>query len=303
MNAERTLEEALHADPADEAGWLALADCLEEQGQAERAELLRLRHGLTRAPGGLDRPAREARLRELILAGVRPAAVELVNTVKMRLALIPPGSFVMGSPEQEEGRRPDEVQHLVTLTRGFYLGVFPVTQREWRKVMGTNPARFRSATHPVENVTWDDCREFCARLSESEGRPYRLPSEVEWEYACRAGTSTAYHAGDDLAALRRVAWRVYPSGGRDGRSGPVGRFLPNAFGLFDVHGNVLEFCADWYGPYPGGEPLDPEVTPGHVLRGGGWHNHRRYCRSASRLHLEAPHANDCVGFRVCREVG
>src|SRR5262249_48948713 len=146
MNAERTLEEALHADPADEAAWLALADWLEEQGEAQRAELLRLRHALTRAPGGRDRQAREARLRELILAGVRPAAVELVNSVRMRLALIPPGCFVMGSPEDEEERGEDEGQHTVTLTRGFYLGVFPVTQAEWRKVMGTNPARFRSAT-------------------------------------------------------------------------------------------------------------------------------------------------------------
>lgn len=163
-------------------------------------------------------------------------------SIDMRFTWCPPGTFLMGSPPEEVGRYDDEVQHRVMLTKGFYLGVHPVTQAQWRAVMGSNPSWFKGDNLPVENVSWYDCQAFCKKL----GGLVRLPTEAEWEYACRAGTTTVYHTGDDEEALSRAGWYYTNSGGQ---TRPVGELTPNAWGLYDMHGNVWEWCADWHDEY------------------------------------------------------
>jgi uncharacterized protein (TIGR02996 family) len=303
---EGVLLEAIHAAPNDLTARLALADALEEQGDM-RSELLRLALALTQAPGPPDRPAREERLRELLLGGTRPCVPALTNSVGMTLVLVPPGTFLMGSPSEERARFASEgPQHAVTLTRAFYVGAHAVTRTQWLLVMGQFPRGDDGegrANFPVVNVTWERCQAFCARLSEREGHTYRLPTEAEWEYVCRAGTTTPYWSGDE-ASLRKVGWCSFRGGCAGRRPRPVGSYLPNAFGLYDTHGNVLEWTQGPSYRYEAGPLLDPRpTTEGNqrVLRGGGWHNEPRYCRSACRLTLAAGRGNDCVGFRVVRE--
>jgi uncharacterized protein (TIGR02996 family) len=303
MDMEQALLQAIQECPDEEASWLVLADWLEDQGDA-RAEVLRLTRALRLDLDEDERRPAERRLQELLLGGVRPCVPRLTNSLGMQLALVPPGSFWMGSDDAEAGRFANEgPRHRVTLTRAFFLGVYPVRQAEWRAVMDGNPSHRQADDHPVENVSWNDCQDFCQRLSRKEGRLYRLPSEAEWEYACRAGTSTAYWSGDDLPALKKAAWSSY-DGIRCSAGGtrPVGQFAPNPFGLYDVHGNVLELCHDRLGKYPAAPATDPRGGPrgrSRVLRGGGWHNEPCYCRSACRLGIGAASANACVGFRVC----
>jgi formylglycine-generating enzyme required for sulfatase activity len=200
----------------------------------------------------------------------------------MKLAWIPPGNFVMGSPPGETDRYDDEVPHRVTLTKGIWLGVYPVTQAQWQKVMKNNPSCFTGEDRPVEQVSWDDCQEFCRKLSVREGKTYRLPTEAEWEYACRAGTTTAYCFGDDPALLNDYAWHL---GNSFIQTHPVGQKKANAWGLFDVHGNVWQWCQDWYGDYPRADQVDPQGPARgsfRVLRGGGWNDDPQGCRSAFR---------------------
>src|SRR5262249_26689915 len=154
----------------------------------------------------------------------------------------------------EEGRSDDEVQHRVTLTGGFFLGVHQVTQAQWQMVMGSKPSRFKGENLPVERVSWDDCQEFCKRLAERDGKRYRLPTEAEWGYACRAGTATPFPFGETISPDQANYGGYYTYGkGKEGvyrqKTTPVGSFPANAWGLFDMHGNVYEWCEDWYGPY------------------------------------------------------
>jgi len=173
---------------------------------------------------------------------------KLTNEIGMRFVWIPPGSFQMGSPPDEEGRRKDETQHLVTLTEGFYLGVYHVTQEQWQAVMGDNPSvRKGERELPVDNVSWDDCQVFLEKMRKGDGREYRLPTEAEWEYACRAGTKTAFFCGDDLKELGRYAWHDWNA---ENKTHPVGQKKPNAWGLHDMHGNLWQWCADFYADYP-----------------------------------------------------
>jgi formylglycine-generating enzyme required for sulfatase activity len=239
---------------------------------------------------------------------------EITNSIGMKLVLIPKGTFTMGSPESEILRREDEVQHEVTISKDYCLGVYEVTQGQYQKVMGTNPSYFQSrkgydsvvipnsdsSMYPVEHVSWDDAVEFCERLSElpeerNAGRVYRLPTEAEWEYACRAGSTTAFSFGEDSKSLGDHAWFM-----RNG-NGQVGKKKPNAWGLYDMHGSMWEWCSDRYAEYPKSavsDPAGPSKGSFHVRRGGSFANDASICRSARRLGRNPRNFNDFIGFRV-----
>ena len=243
------------------------------------------------------------------------------NSIGMKLVLIPPGEFQMGSPKEliEEELRlhggdgwyrdylPGEgPQHRVRITKPYWLGATHVTQEEYQRVMGSNPSKFQGdPQRPVEQVSWDDAVEFCQRLSALPGekaakRRYALPTEAQWEHACRAGTTTRWHAGDNEAGLGDVAWFNTNAGGQ---THPVGQKHANAWGLYDMHGNVWEWCQDWYDKeYYAKSPMDdPAGPPGgsyRVFRGGSWLHPAWHCRSALRFrHLPSTRYND-LGFRA-----
>jgi formylglycine-generating enzyme required for sulfatase activity len=182
--------------------------------------------------------------------------LDLGNGVTMRLVLIRPGRFMMGSPGSELGHKADESpQHEVTISKPFYMGVTEVTQAQYEAVMGTNPSEFKGPTNPVESVSWNEATEFCRKLSLKTRRTVRLPTEAEWEYACRAGTNTRFSFGNFDSTLADYGWSSSNSGGT---THPVGQKKPNAWGLYDMHGNVMEWCADWRGSYPSGACTDPQ---------------------------------------------
>ncbi len=194
--------------------------------------------------------------------------LDLGNGVTMQLVLIPAGKFLMGSPESERGRDSDETQHKVTISKPFYMSVMPVTQVQYQMVLGKNPSYFKGMTNPVGSVSWNDATEFCKKLSEKTHQTVRLPTEAEWEYACRAGTKTYISFFDNELALGDYAWY---NGISSVTTHPVGQKQPNAWGLYDMNYNVYEWCADWYGEYPKGAVIDPQGSPsgaGRVLRGG-----------------------------------
>lgn len=224
----------------------------------------------------------------------------ITNSIGMRLKLLPAGKFTMGSANGN----PDEAPpHEVTLTKPFYLGVHEVTQEQYASVMGKNPSNHEGANSPVERVSWDDAMEFCRRLSEAPrekaaGRVYRLPTEAEWEYACRAETTTNFHSGDNELEIGDYAWHDKNSGKT---THPVGQKQPNAWGLYDMHGNVCEWCSDWCGDYPQGAVTDPTGPPSlshRVARGGDWFYNATRCRSAHRYRYDPSYRNDNCGFRV-----
>jgi formylglycine-generating enzyme required for sulfatase activity len=226
----------------------------------------------------------------------------------MEFVWIPPGEFWMGSPEDEPGREDVESpRHRVRLTKGFHMQTTPVTQAQWEAVTGNNPSHFKNAgpNAPVEMVSWNDVQEFIRKLNQREGTGrFRLPTEAEWEYACRAGTETAFCNGPitDLTGpdpnLEKVGW--FNKNSR-GTTHPVAQKQPNSWGLHDMHGNVWEWCRDWFGEYPGGpviDPTGPETVAARVLRGGGWYYDASYCRAASRVSYTPDNRNYTVGFRV-----
>jgi len=216
--------------------------------------------------------------------------IDLGGNLKMKLVLIPAGKFMMG----EENN-----QHEVTLSKPFYVGMTQVTQAQYKAVMGTNPSNFKGETNPVEMVSWNDAADFCKKLSEKTGQAVRLPTEAEWEYACRAGTTTAYSFGDADSALGDYAWYGANSGSK---THPVGQKKPNSWGLYDMNGNVWQWCADWYGDYPKGGVTDPQGAASgtsRVLRGGCWRFHfPTCCRAASRLDLTQDFRDGSTGLRV-----
>ncbi len=234
--------------------------------------------------------------------------IQVTNSAGMKLLLIPPGQFIMGSPQDEEWHRPDEVLHRVTLTKGFYMGATEVTQGHWKAVMGKNPSFFTGDDLPVETVTWDQAAEFCRKLSEKEQKPYRLATEAEWEYACRAGTTTPFHTGEMISPdqANYDGNRTY-AGGRKGvfreSTAKAGSLPPNPWGLHEMHGNVWEWCADWYAEYPKGEATDPAGPANgdrRIFRGGCWINFPAVCRSANRAKVAPVSWNFHLGFRVVR---
>ena len=247
---------------------------------------------------------------------------------------VPPGTFVMGSPASEAERYSDEVQHTVTLSHGFYMGKYAVTQGQYLAVVGNNPSYFQTRDYngnpispdlnrPVEEVSWNDATNYCALLTRSDrgagrvpsGWGYRLPTEAEREYACRAGTTTAFHFGSAIHGGMANFYDYYEYDAAIGdiyvaspsvpwlpRTTTVGSYAPNAFGLYDMHGNVWEWCQDWYGAYPTGSVTDPQGPASgscRVIRGGGWGYSGWVCRSAYRDYFNNPAYRYClIGFRV-----
>jgi formylglycine-generating enzyme required for sulfatase activity/tetratricopeptide (TPR) repeat protein len=222
----------------------------------------------------------------------------ITNSVGMKLAWIPPGTFVMGSPADEEGRKSGESQHQVMLTRGYFLAIHPVTQACWREVTGSSPSHSKGDDLPVEGVSWEDCQEFLSRLSKRDGHPYRLPTEAEWEYACRAGTTTPYSCGATITAAQ-ANFKI----GGPAKPTPVGSFAANSWGFYDMHGNVHEWCADWYKEYAATDAVNPTGPEGgkcRVLRGGSFTNQASYLRSAHRSYDEPSVRGSDFGFRPAR---
>jgi len=224
--------------------------------------------------------------------------VTLPGGATMELVWCAPGSFEMGSPLDEAGRFENETRHSVTLTKGFWIGRYEVTQRQWESVMRSNHSRFKSPDNPVENVSWHDCATFISRVNTVLGGAARLPTEAEWEYACRAGSDAPISGGRHIDD---VAW--YDSNSEN-RTHAVGQTSPNAWGIYDMHGNVLEWCFDWFSPLSG-DVVDPKGTPTgsfKVLRGGCWFFFERDCRCAYRLRREPTLRNCIFGFRLaCSE--
>jgi formylglycine-generating enzyme required for sulfatase activity len=239
--------------------------------------------------------------------------------VMLKMVKIPAGTFMMGSPESEEGRSNNEVQHRVTISKSFYIGVHEVTQAQYQAVMGANRRYVGDVNHPVVNVSWNYAMEFCRKLSAKTGRKVRLPTEAEWEYACRAGTTTAFYNGSDPEMLVQVGnisnggskaaiiiWNLFEFGESDGygmKTVPVGKFKPNAWGLYDMHGNVWEWCWDWYGSYSSGAQTDPTGASSgsyRVRRGGSWYYFASGLRSEYRIYDNLYDRYGVIGFRLVR---
>jgi len=263
------------------------------------------------------------------------------KTTKLVLRRLDAGTFTMGSPSDELGRWDDETQHQVTLTKGFYIGVFEVTQRQWELVMGTRPSCFNNsayyASRPVECVSYDmirgsssgsqwpasnavDADSFLGKIRAKTGLIFDLPTEAQWEYACRAGTTTALNSGKNLtrtdqdAEMDKVGRYWYNGGSRCSQScdpsaatAKVGSYAPNAWGLYDMHGNVLEWCLDWrqidLGTSAVTDPVGPASGDGRDLRGGDWASYARYCRSALRIDFHPSNEGSNDGFRLACTAG
>jgi uncharacterized protein (TIGR02996 family) len=343
---------ALREAPDDEPTWSALADWLEESEGPRRAELLRLTRRVLPVPVS-ERGDMPRRYLDLLQAGVQPVVVERVNSIGMRLALVPAGRFLMGSPLEEKGRSAkvrgaggagDETQHEVELTRSFWLGVFAVTQRQWKAVMGNNPSWFcengggkdevkglDTDDFPVEHVSWEEVQEFIQKLNAWErttrgGWQYSLPSEAQWEYSCRGGAISPskpfYFSApyDSLSYGQANFDGSYPYGGgavgpRLGRPCAVGSYQPNPLGLYDMHGNVGEWCLDWQGDYEQGPVTDPggpskdsawarrssgwdSWGPNRAVRGGSYTDSAYRCRAAGRYGSSPSYHDSSTGFRV-----
>ena len=270
----------------------------EERERREREERQR-EEARQRAEEKRLNEERERREREKMPGAVK--TIRLPDGVEMRFRWCPPGTFMMGSPSTERQNyyeeMEDETQHQVTLTKGFWMGETTVTQRQWQSVMGSNPSYFQGADHPVEKVSWDDCQGFIQQVNRRMGGAIRLPTEAEWEYACRAGTTTPYGGTGNLDEM---GWN---SGSP---THPVAQMKPNAWGLYDMHGNVWEWCADWWGDYPTGnvtDPVGPSSGASRVVRGGGWNGSAWACRSAYRYGHYPFTRTSYIGLRLLCSAG
>ncbi len=222
----------------------------------------------------------------------------LANSIGMEFVLIPAGTFQMGAADGEKDERP---VRQVTISQPFYLGKYEVTQGQWQAVMGNNPSLFQGDPNlPVEQVWWTDVKEFIRKLNAKEGHnKYRLPTEAQWEYAARAGTTTRYSFGNEATQLGQYAWY---KDNADGRTHPAGQLKPNPWGLYDIHGNVWEWVQDWYQRYQSGavtDPPGPKTGTHRMRRGCAWNNAANICRTANRY--SAPgYRDDFLGFRLLR---
>jgi hypothetical protein len=262
---------------------------------------------------------------------LEPLGAEAVEAPSLTMLWMPPGRFWMGSPDDEPERRDDEgPQHLVQL-QGFFLSQTPITQAQWRQVadwkpnkgerawskkLNPNPSHFKGDQLPVDSVNWENAMEFCRRLSQRTGRRYSLPSEAQWEYACRAGTTTPFHFGSTISTkfANFDGTKVYGDGEKGEyrqQTMDVASFPANPWGLHDMHGNVWEWCADhWHSNYNGvpedgrawineEAKEDKNSSNDRLLRGGSWDDYPGYCRSACRSYLHPDNRGNCIGFRVC----
>jgi formylglycine-generating enzyme required for sulfatase activity len=261
---------------------------------------------LVPAPATIAPEMAEGMSRPRVVSVSRPEP-RLVDRFGISFVLIPAGTFPRGSYHAYDDEKP---VHTVCLSRPFYLGMYPVTQRQWEAVMGSNPSRFQGSERPVEQVSWDKVQEFIRSLNTHEGRAlYRLPTEAEWEYAARAGATGSYCFGDDVTQLAQYAWYADNAGGT---THPVGQLQPNAWGLYDMHGNVWEWVQDWYDSQEYTrraatgiavvDPVGPAAGSGRVFRGGSWGNIARDCRSAGRGGYAPGYRRRSLGFRLLREV-
>lgn len=228
----------------------------------------------------------------------RPTPLSFSTVHGMEFVWCPPGAFTMGSPSSDPLRGGDEREHLVTLSNGFWMARHEVTQAQWESVMEQNPSKFQGASKPVESVSWTDCNAFVEKLNQQNGTHFRLPTEAEWEYACRAGSTGNYSFGDEKGGLGIYATFGLNSGGG---TLPVGSKQPNAWGLYDMHGSVWEWCADWFNDYPTGAALNP-LGPAHgknrIIRGGSWHGNPADCRAANRGFRDPEKQEAILGFRL-----
>jgi formylglycine-generating enzyme required for sulfatase activity len=292
-------------DAGDLRAWPDLSRDLERRADADGAAqalgLLHTQGHVVEAAQWLarvtDTPALQA-LRAEVLAQSDGWAVGMLRALTRDLLrgdfrLIPAGSFMMGSPEGEEHREDQEAQHHVEITQPFLLKTTPVTQAEWLTLRSDNPARFQGdERRPLESVSWEDAARFCDALSTRAGGTYHLPTEAQWEYACRAGT-TGPHDGD----LDAIAWHRENS---NDSTQPVGQKQPNAWGLYDMIGNVWEWCLDWYAPYLSQLQRDPKGPPSgryRVLRGAAWPINARSCRAAQRYGFTPTYRFNAIGVR------
>jgi len=262
-----------------------------EQAQARLANVSTLADGSAVALAAQVQTARDLSL-----------PIELMNSVGMRFRLVPPGTYLMGSGEDDPNRWEGEAQHVAKAPSPFYAGKYEVTQAQWEVVMGSNPSHFRGPNRPVEEVTWYDCQRFTVALCKKEDLPlgtYRLPTEAEWEYMCRAGTDTPYYFGTDPRQLR---WYAVFKWNSDGGTAPVGGGrLPNAYGLHGLHGNVWEWCLDKFLLYETGEP-EKGMEYARCIRGGNWYLEPGDCRAADRCRLGPDSKGNMLGFRVIRTI-
>jgi sulfatase modifying factor 1 len=313
---ERAFLNDIVAHPDDPSLWLILADWLTDRDDP-RAELVRLTWSLQYEPEHAEFATRQARVQALLNAGMVPLR-PLRKWGEIEFAWIAPGSFLRVGP--------GETQHQVTLTQGFWLGVHPVTQGQWRAIVGHTPSYFSRNgggkdtvktisdddlnRFPVESISWHDAQEFCVRLSESLGQRVGLPTEAQWEYACRAGTRTPFHFGSILNGTQANCNGNYPSGTTEkgpylARPTPVGleTYPANAWGLFDLHGNVWEWCADWGGAYQTAtvrDPLGASDGSERVVCGGSWRGGSSRCAVAYRSTREPGLRDSGLGFRLAR---
>jgi formylglycine-generating enzyme required for sulfatase activity/TolB-like protein len=293
-----------------------LAD-LYKEAHPQRAAMIEQMSELRKAQWGILMPSFE----ELIAQAPEPEidkdklTLDLGSGVSMKLALIPAGKFTMGSPDGEKDHQADESpQHEVTISKPFYMGVCEVTQEQYEQIIGKNPSTFKGAKNPVEMVSWEDAVEFCKKLSAKTGKTVSLPTEAQWEYACRAGSKTRFGFGDkdedlfkygnycDKSNTNGFQWQDKDHNDGFDKTAPVGSLKPNDWGLYDMHGNVWEWCSDWYADsYANAKSVDPagpDSGSGRVLRGGGWPSGPLYCRSAFRDWDPPVSRHYNFGFRV-----
>ncbi len=312
--AIKNLAEQELVNPTDPAAQAALGEAWASQAEKETPTYKprareRAAEWLGRAIAGLTGIAKvsaEKKLASLgpVIGTKAQMTLDLGGGVRMEMVYIKPGTFTMGGTESPtEGWQADErPEHKVTITKGFYLGKYEVTQAQWEAVMGSNPSKWKGPDLPVEQVSWEDCPGFLKKLNEKaknslKGRMASLPTEAQWEYACRAGTKTRWSFGDNDGALGEYAWHDKNSGQQ---THAVGQKKPNAWGLYDMHGNVWEWCQDWNGPYARDavDPTGPASGERRCLRGGSWSLESKHCRVAFRASNPAAYRNSDNGFRV-----